>query len=216
MQSISLECDGVEHIYYAELDSLCIRPLARRDLEHLRNWRNDKQVSRFFRKIDYITSIQQQQWFHQYLREPNIFYWAIVEEDKEIGSLSLYDVEELSGEIGKFMIGDKMSRGKGYGYKSFIMTLKVGFEKLQLEKIRVTVHEKNIPAKRIYDRVGFSVTGRHPFDNEGDELEMVINKKTFKEVNPMEELVILGKWGYCWINKSPLPSVFNYKRLEVA
>lgn len=137
----------MEHGYYADLDALHIRPLDKKDLEALRSWRNNEQISRFFRKINYITSIQQQQWFQRYLKEPNIYYWAITEGEKTIGSLSLYDVEKSTGEIGKFMIGDSMAHGKGYGYRAFIMVLKTGFELLHLQNINVTVHEKIFPLK---------------------------------------------------------------------
>lgn len=186
----------MEHSYYAELDTLYIRPLAEKDLEYLRSWRNDKQISRFFRKIDYITSVQQQHWYRHYLEQPNIYYWTILERKKAIGSLAIYDVKDTEGEIGKFMIGNPMSRGKGYGYKAFIMALKLGFQKLQLEEIRVTVHEMNIPAKKIYERIGFEVIGRHSFNEEGDELEMFIKKEKYMDNNPISELIRLSDSGW--------------------
>lgn len=205
----------MEHYYSAELDTLRIRPLAVKDLELLRSWRNDPYISRYFRKIEYITSTQQRQWFKRYLEEAYIYYWTIEEESKPIGSLSLYDIRESEGVIGKFMIGDPTSHGKGYGYKAFIMALKVGFEQLQLENIKVTVHEKNIPAKRIYELIGFEVIDNHPFNEEGDELDMIIDRNTFKEVNPMAGYVRLSEnRGGCRI--SNILATFNCQHLEVA
>lgn len=179
----------MKHGYYAELESISIRPLSETDLEYLRSWRNDEHISSYFQRMDYITATQQKQWFREYLKDPNVYYWAVVEGVKTIGSLSIYDVKGSVAEIGKFMIGDPMSHGKGYGYKSIIMALQIGFEYLKLKQIKITVHEKNISAKKIYDRAGFEIIGSHPFDERGDEIEMIINSRTFKEVNPMAELI---------------------------
>ena len=180
----------MRHSYEARLDALFLRPLKQSDIELLRKWRNDQKISRFFRKIGFISAEQQLQWYQKYLINENDYYWAIVENYKTIGALSIYDISDTNAEIGRIMIGDINARGKGYGYKSLIMAMKIGFQRLGLQAFQLNVHEKNIRALRIYERAGFNKVGLHPFDLEGNEYEMSIDLTTFECKNPMSKEIL--------------------------
>lgn len=111
----------MRHSYGARLNKLQIRPSLGTDIELLRQWRNDEFVSKYLRKISYISLKQQKEWYKTYLSQRNIYYWPIVEENRVIGALSIYNIDKKTAEIGKIMIGSSVDRGKGYGYQSFLM-----------------------------------------------------------------------------------------------
>ena len=181
----------MRHSYEARLDLLRLRPLMQMDIELLRNWRNDYQLSRFFRKIGFISAECQLQWYRKYLLEENDYYWAIVENDKTIGALSIYNILGTNAEIGRIMIGDADARGNGYGYKALIMAMQIGFKQLGLQTFVLNVHEKNTIALHIYKRIGFIKVGSHPFDDKGNEYKMIIDLNAFETKNPMITKIVL-------------------------
>lgn len=182
----------MEHKYGAQLNNLKLRPLIMDDLELLRQWRNDKTISKYLRKIDYITSQQQLLWYNESLIQPNSYYWTIAEKDKAIGALAIYNIEEKKAEIGRIMIGDVLSQGKGYGYQALIMAIKIGFQLLKLTSYRLTVHKRNLIALHIYKKIGFTVNNNDYFCNTDDvEIEMMINKQTYEEKNQMSNNIIV-------------------------
>ncbi len=173
----------MEHSYGARLDPLLLRPLERDDLELLRQWRNNKEISKYLRKIDPISGEQQIRWYEEYLTKDGIYFWAVVEDNKVIGALAIYDVHGDSAEIGKIMIGAPEARGKGYGYLSLISAMKCGIEMLGVDSYYLVVHEKNIAALKTYEKAGFEIVDIHPLDEKGNEQKMVIKRERFYEKN---------------------------------
>lgn len=179
----------MNHNLCASLNELKIRPLAEESLELLRQWRNSSQNSIFLKKISYISESKQLCWYMKYLMEEDCYYWEIICSENLIGALSIYNIKDKKGEIGRFMIGDINYRGKGLGYRSFLMAMKIGFTNLELEYLQLDVHEKNTAALKIYKKIGFSVVGSHIFNDEGVEYEMTIDRNTYEKYNPESALI---------------------------
>ena len=59
----------MDHKYSASLDNVRLRPLKKEDIEKLRMWRNDPDISRFLSPIPYITENMQEKWFEKYLQQ---------------------------------------------------------------------------------------------------------------------------------------------------
>lgn len=187
----------MEHTYGAHFKELRIRPVLLEDLELLRSWRNDASISRYLRKISYINTQQQLEWYQKSLSQHDSYSWSILDNNKVIGSLSIYDIFCDRADFGRFMIGDNFSHGKGYGYKALIMTMKIGFQLLNLKSYKLTVHEKNVAALRIYKKAGFRVVNSYPCNGDENslELEMTINKQTYEETNPeFNDVAIYTDW----------------------
>ena len=177
----------MKHKYAASYSFLQLRPLQKEDLESLRCWRNNAETSAYLRKMDYITQEKQVLWYKNYLTLPNFYFWSILKNKTLLGALSIYNVSGNQAEIGKIMIGDESERGKGYGYTAFVMAMKIGFNLLQLDSYRLFVHDNNSAALRVYTKIGFNIVEK--FNN--GELEMVINKQTYENANPMNNDIIV-------------------------
>jgi len=181
----------MKHGYCAESEKILIRPLEREDLEYLRTWRNDAKLSTYLRGIPYITRESQIEWFENYLVDKNTLFFAIVDKDRRatVGSAALYNFNNNSCEVGKIVVGDSSSHGKGIGYRSLLLAITLAIRKIGIKEFRLDVHENNIPARVIYEKVGFEVIGKHAFEKGGYELEMAINSKQFLEHNPEAETI---------------------------
>lgn len=174
------------HSYKAENGKCIIRPLKEEDIELLRNWRNNKELSKFLRPIQYITTEAEEKWFQNYLQEDNTYFYTVIDKStgKRIGSLAIYNVDGTRAEVGKIVIGDDSAHGKGLGYSSLLLAMSIGFQKLHITDFRLDVHIENIAALSIYIKAGFEICGSHSFVKGGKELEMHVDKNRFEACNP--------------------------------
>ena len=176
----------MHHNFYAENNNCIIAPLEEKDIEQLRQWRNDKELSKFLRPITYITPEMEKRWFDEYLEDNDTCFFVIIDKglDRVIGSVALYNINGQNCEIGKVVIGDNSAHGKGMGYNSFLLAMCVGIQELGIKNFRLDVHVENIPALSIYVKAGFEICGSHDFISGGKELEMRLGINRFKACNP--------------------------------
>ncbi len=152
----------MEHNYSVKNKNILLRPLYEKDIELLRNWRNDKNNARFLRQIPFITHEAQKQWYEKYLNNNDEICFAIEEREelnRLVGSLSLYNFKGDTAEFGKILIGDKEAHGRKIGYNATVAALKIAFDDLNLKRVVLEVYENNLAAKRIYEKTGFIFKG---------------------------------------------------------
>ncbi len=176
----------MKHNICAEYKHVRIRPLEEKDIELLRKWRNNKALSEFLRPMNEITVDMQKRWFASYLQDENNVTFAIEEIrdlNRVVGSVSLYDFKGDTAEVGKIVVGDPEAKGKKIGYYALLLAMYVGYQELGIRDYFGEVHEEN-NAARINDmRIGFLVTGKHPFVSGGYELEMHLPKEHFEKTH---------------------------------
>ncbi|MDP4098656.1 GNAT family N-acetyltransferase [Paenibacillus sp. P96] len=77
-----------------------------------------------------------------------------------IGTISIgLDRRNLSGRVGKVVIGHPEYRGRGCGTRLIEEALRIGFAGLQLHRITLAVFDFNESAIRAYERAGFQREG---------------------------------------------------------
>ena len=193
----------MDHTYGAIGKEINLRPLMRSDIQNLRNWRNDRELSEYLRPIDTISEEMQKVWYDSYLNDCTCLFFSIIDKkiNMMIGTVAVYNINDKKAEIGKIIIGDINGRGKGYGYLAIILAMKLGNECLGIDSYKLDCHECNLPALKTYIRAGFVETGKHPFVKGGHEIEMSINKKSLQEqfsINP--QITVLE--DYCVLNQN--------------
>lgn len=185
----------MQHNYHAYFQNIRIRPLEKSDIEILRIWRNDTSKTKYLRPIGKITPQMQEKWYETYLRNPDEIAFAIDETEnlnRMVGSLFLYNFKEKIAEIGKIQVGDDEAHGMGIGGKSFVLAMKIGFERMNLEKIIASVHRENIAAYKSYMKIGFEIVGSHPALIGGIEDEIEMDIKRFQEINKYIPQILLS------------------------
>ena len=154
----------MRHQYSAVYDNVRLRPLEEKDIENLRNWRNNEEKTKYLRKIPYITSEMQRKWYMDYLENEDEITCAIdeiSELNRVVGSVSLYNFQDDVVEIGKIQIGDEEASGRGIGRKSLVMAMTIAFKLLGVNKVISSVHQNNIAAHKNDIKVGFHIVGKH-------------------------------------------------------
>ncbi len=182
---------AMKHNYKAQYKNIVLRPLEKRDIEKLRQWRNDEAQTKYLREIGYITPKMQEQWFENYLHNEDEIIFAIEETQSIkdlIGSVALYAFEDNIAEIGKFQIGNSVARGCGYGIISFSVVSKIAFTYFNTKTLKLVVHKENIVAQKVYEKVGFEISGEEPSRNE---YKMDLNEEQLDKKNRwIKEIVI--------------------------
>lgn len=172
----------MRHEYCAEWEDVLIRPLHRYDIEYLRKWRNRSDINKYLRNLGKISEEAQAKWFSEYLEDKDILFFVIdYDRLRTVGSLALYNISQYECEIGKLMIGEADARGHQVSYKAFLMAMGIANIYLKINEFKLTVHEDNVIAKHIYERLGFQKVGTRSFEKGGFEDEMVADVYRIRE-----------------------------------
>ncbi|GAA0323803.1 GNAT family protein [Oceanobacillus sp. FSL W7-1293] len=105
---------------------------------------------------------------NQYIKGANeenskvhIYKVVLNKTNETIGHISLnnIDLKNRSARIGKVLLGDNNSRGKGIGQKMVTELLKIAFDNLSLHRVGLGVFDFNESAIKSYEKVGFVKEG---------------------------------------------------------
>ena len=142
-----------------------------KNLEQLRQWRNEPTLRRYFREYREISRTMQNRWFRKINSDINQVNFEIHDghTEKLIGHCGLYYIDWTSrtGEFGIY-IGDRDYRSGGYGSDALRTLIKYGFEDLNLNRIWCEVYDNNTSIE-VYKHLGFKMEGtlRQNYYNEG-------------------------------------------------
>ena len=214
----------MKHEFCAEWDDVMIRPLHRYDIESLRKWRNKEDENKYLRNVGPISNEDQLRWFGNYLNQNGILFFVIdYKKTKTVGSFALYNVRGSECEIGKLVIGEQEARGHHVAQKAFLMAMGIADIYIGINKFLLSVHEDNIPAKIIYERLGFEKYGLHPFEKGGFEEEMQVTADRLRNSEGADMIifykendVMTRNWGGCGRLSSVEGVTFKRDLLEVA
>lgn len=145
-----------------ETDLLRLRAMEPEDLPFFVRWLNDEVVSMYLGRVSIPMSLKQEEaWFEAMLQKPSREQPLCIEIKEEetwklIGNTAFFDFDDISrvAEVG-ILIGDRNYLGKGWGTKAMKMMLQFGFERLNLNRVRLRVVEENQRAFTSYLKSGF-------------------------------------------------------------
>ena len=144
-----------------------LRHIERDDLSQFVAWLNDPEVTRGLSLHFPLSTDEEESWYGQVLQSPNEERPLCIDAKhnegwKLIGNSGLFSVDwrNRNAEFGIF-IGDRSYWNKGYGTEVVKLILQHGFSTLNLHRIYLTVFADNLPAIRVYEKIGFVHEGRH-------------------------------------------------------
>ena len=145
-----------EHIY--------LRPAERTDVPNFVAWLNDAETTSFLNMRAPMSIAMEEKWFEGMVERQGKDHYhyviCLLENDRPIGSLSLFAVDYVNGNAGiGISIGEKSLWGKGYGTDAMNALLDFGFGMLRLERMWLEVYVFNKRARRSYDKSGFVLEG---------------------------------------------------------
>ena len=157
----------MRHDYKKQYKNTLVRQLEEKDLEFLRKWRNNPKNTKYLRKISYITSDMQNDWYYSYLENETEVMFAIdeiCELHQVVGSMALYNIEGNQAEVGKFLIGEPKVHGLNVGSNALRAVMAIAKDELKLKTLYLNVYKDNIPANIVYKRAGFKIVSEHILD----------------------------------------------------
>ena len=88
-------------------------------------------------------------------------YDAIIEYDgTPVGVIGLINIDTKKKKAEYYItLGEKNYKRKGISYEASKLLINYGFNNYNIEKIWLCVDDENIPAKRLYEKIGFKLEG---------------------------------------------------------
>ena len=161
----------MNHNINYQYENIKLQPIKKNDIEYFRKWRNEKKNNIYLRQIGHITSYEQRQWYDDYLKRKDELGFCIKEcneLNRIVGSVFLYGINGKQAEFGRFLVGDAMAHGKKIGLNACYGMLHIGFEVLDLENITLRCYKENLPAMKIYKKVGFKIISENEIEGKYD------------------------------------------------
>jgi N-acetylneuraminate synthase len=140
-----------------------LRPLSFDDTDRVVSWRNQKDVAAQLFSDRPPTGPEHEAWFRQLQRRSDRVEFVILEGDRPVGTagLSAIDFGTRDAELG-ILVGEPDARGRGVATAASRLLLRYAFEVLALSRLRLALFADNAPARRLYDRLGFTEDGSAP------------------------------------------------------
>lgn len=143
-----------------------LRALEREDLPNCVRWLNDRDVTQFLLQNFPLSKAMEESWYDSQLAIPPTSGQVMAIDTlvdglwMHIGNTGLHHVDPVTreAEFGIF-IGEKGYWNKGFGREATLLTLKHGFEDLNLNRIFLFVFENNLRGIASYKAAGFIQEG---------------------------------------------------------
>lgn len=93
-----------------------------------------------------------------FMKTENSMFFKVIdtEEDVVIGVGEIVLMEDNIAKLARIVIGERNSRGKGYGQRMMTTFVEYAREQLGREKVILNVFEWNIGAIKCYEKIGFT------------------------------------------------------------
>lgn len=146
-------------------EKIYLRPLEKDDYKLTIKWRNDMEITPLVISHPFpITEEMEKSWFENVITDISNkrIYFSICEKsnNENIGMVFLSDINWINRTCYfHILIGDKSSRGKGYGKEVLEIIINYVFHTLNLRKITLQVVRNNKPAISLYEKKGFKIEG---------------------------------------------------------
>ena len=141
-------------------DDLILRRLERRDLPIRVAWLNDARVNATLNIRAPVTLEGTQAWFERIIENSHRADYAF--EDATGGVVAMGGFTEIDAEVRKaelYIFVDPNRQGLGIGTRAVRLMCKHGFENEGLDKIYLNTNADNVPARKTYEKCGFSLEG---------------------------------------------------------
>ena len=172
-------------------DRIYLRAVVEEDLQYYFNWLNDQETTRYMQRGIYPTSIDDCKDYIASMQSKGGMHLAIIRKEecvegilsyplrneKHIGNISLLNIHPTfrSAEI-SIIIGDKQSRGNGYGSEAIKLLVGHIFTRMNLNRLQAGMVDKNSSSHGAFMSAGFQQEGvlRQAYYCDGEYQDVVI------------------------------------------
>jgi len=147
---------------------ITLKPLTKEDLNYRVNLLNHDAIAPHINTKELFTIEKTEIWFERIKDSDTRKDFVFVFNDRNVGMGGLTNVSKANRNCELYMYIDPSFHGKGLGYKFCFELCKYAFDDLDLEKVYLYTFSENIPANKLYEKIGFKLEGvlrNHTFKN---------------------------------------------------
>ncbi|HYM16734.1 MAG TPA: GNAT family protein [Dehalococcoidia bacterium] len=150
-----------------------LRPIEMADLDRYHAWINDAEVTRFLNMRYGVSRAAEEAWLAGRTAQPlsyaNVGFAIDTKDGVHIGGIDFHHAlpEDRAARLG-ITIGDRTYWSRGYGTDAMRTFVRFGFAEMNLNRIDLTVDERNARAIACYQRCGFVEEARLRQDRYSD------------------------------------------------
>lgn len=150
--------------------AVVLRMLTTSDRAAIRRWMADPALIRFtvlvpgpeYGPVTPYAPAAADRYLETLVMDPGRRSFAICVDGRHVGNVGLKEYDPLRATAECFIeIGERDARGGGVGTAAMSALLDVAFDQMELVSVRLGVFEFNLPAIRLYRRLGFVDDGRY-------------------------------------------------------
>lgn len=137
-----------------------IREFRREDIPKKVEWINNPENNRFLHYDIPIEVSKTQKWFDNNVGRTDR-YDAVIEVDGvPCGTIGLLSIDRINSKAEYYIaMGETSLKGKGISTQASKLILEYGFKKLGLNRIYLFTETENIPAQKLFEKIGFKKEG---------------------------------------------------------
>lgn len=139
---------------------ITIRKFGKADIENKVKWINDLNNNQY---LHYNLPLEYKKTLEWYLANVsnNNRYDAVIEADGvAVGIIGLLEIDYKNLKAEYYItLGEQNYKGKGISYKASLLLLEYAFFELKINKVYLYTEVDNIPAQRLFEKVGFKKEG---------------------------------------------------------
>ena len=140
------------------MEKLKLRKFDENDIENKVKWINNPLNNKYLHYDIPLNIENTKKWFEIIKNNPNRYDMIIEYDNKPIGIIGIINIDKKKGEY-YITIGDNDYKRMGIAYEATKLILDFAFTELDLEKVWLFVDEENIPARNLYEKIGFTKEG---------------------------------------------------------
>ena len=140
------------------MNNVSIRKFLKKDVKNKVKWINDNDNNTFLHydlPLDFDKTIE---WYQKNKKNKNRYDMVIEYNNIPVGVIGIINIDKKKGEY-YITLGEKEYKRKGISFIASKLLLDYAFNDLKLEKIWLCVDEKNIAARKLYEKIGFRLEG---------------------------------------------------------
>lgn len=140
------------------MDSVTIRNFTEDDIEKKVEWINNPLNNEYLHYNIPLDIENTRKWFLSNKGNANRHDMVIMYNNTPVGVIGIINIDKKKGEY-YITLGENDYKRKGISFKATKLILDFAFKELGLEKVWLCVDEKNIAARKLYEKIGFIQEG---------------------------------------------------------
>ena len=140
--------------------TVSIRAFRREDIPYKIEWINDSENNRYLHYILPLEREKTEKWYEGLRNRADRYDATILSDDIPVGLIGLLNVDRLNRKAEYYiLVGDRKQKGKGIATRASELILRYGFTQLGLNRIYLYTEVGNIPAQKLFEKIGFIKEG---------------------------------------------------------